>query len=329
MKVAFLSEMGFNGKILKDYPNMRTEFAWMCALNADHRNIYQFHSIEGYDHVFIVFPKGEVFLNAVGVKLMNKHNPISELLKNNIVAQLKTKNKRVHYVQEGPHWLWNDYEMLDQVNFYNLLMQCDSVFAHNEFDAKYYRGLLPSKRVEVIRTLMIETLLLDMQPKTEDKVVIGGNFARWYGGFESYIVAAQFELPIYAQTSHAKRDGEELMDGLTHLPRFYWKDWMNALKDFKYAVHLMPTVAAGTFSLNCAYFGIPCIGNEKVDTQKICHPELSVDVADVEKAIDLVVKLRSDEQFYKKCSESAKQNYKNNYSESIWKSKMELSLQNI
>ena len=35
-KVAFLTEMGFKGKILSDHPNMRTEFAWMYALNADH-----------------------------------------------------------------------------------------------------------------------------------------------------------------------------------------------------------------------------------------------------------------------------------------------------
>jgi len=44
----------------------------------------------------------------------------------------------------------------------------------------------------------------------------------------------------------------------------------------------MLTIAAGTFSLNCAYFGIPCIGNEKVDTQRLCFPELSVDVENIE-----------------------------------------------
>ena len=39
MKVAFFTEMGFNGKIDRKHPNMRTEFAWMCSLEADQYNI--------------------------------------------------------------------------------------------------------------------------------------------------------------------------------------------------------------------------------------------------------------------------------------------------
>ena len=34
MKSVFLSEMGFAGKIPRNHTNMRTEFAWMCALDA-------------------------------------------------------------------------------------------------------------------------------------------------------------------------------------------------------------------------------------------------------------------------------------------------------
>ena len=70
MKIAFLTEMGFTGKIPKEHPNMRTEFAWMHALDADHYNIHS--PIEGYDVVFVIFPKGMVFLNAVGGKLSNE-----------------------------------------------------------------------------------------------------------------------------------------------------------------------------------------------------------------------------------------------------------------
>ena len=45
MKIAFLSEMGFTGKIPKDHPNMRTEMAWMCALDATHYPIDSIHMI--------------------------------------------------------------------------------------------------------------------------------------------------------------------------------------------------------------------------------------------------------------------------------------------
>ena len=36
MDIAFFTEMGFTGKIPRTHENMRTEFAWMCALNATH-----------------------------------------------------------------------------------------------------------------------------------------------------------------------------------------------------------------------------------------------------------------------------------------------------
>jgi len=39
MNIAFFTEMNFTGKIPRDHPNMRTEFAWMCALEADHWNM--------------------------------------------------------------------------------------------------------------------------------------------------------------------------------------------------------------------------------------------------------------------------------------------------
>jgi len=322
MKIAFLTEMGFEGKIPSNHSNMRTEFCWMHTLDADHRHIRNYKEVMDYDHVFIIFPKGEVYLNAVGGKLIEKQNPVSDLLSINFVELLKSQNKKVHYVQEGPHWLWNDYEIFDQINFYNLLAQCDSIFAHNEHDVSYYKGLFPNKKVNVIPTLMIENSVSTMIPNKEDKVIIGGNFARWYGGFESYIVASRFELPIYAQTSHAKRIGEGLIENLTHLPRLMWDDWMAILKDFKYAVHLMPTVAAGTFSLNCAYFGIPCIGNIDVDTQFNCHPRLSVNCNNVEEAVNLAIELKNNSDFYDSCSKEAKENYRKYYDIENWKQKM-------
>jgi tripeptide aminopeptidase len=66
---------------------------------------------------------------------------------------------------------------------------------------------------------------------------------------------------------------------------------MKSLSSFKLGIHMMPTVAAGTFSLNCAYFGIPAIGNIKVDTQRICHPDLSVDVEDMESALKIAAEI--------------------------------------
>ena len=202
------------------------------------------------------------------------------------------------------------------------MVACDGIFAHNEYDTKYYKGMFPSVPVHVMPTLMIDSVVEGIQPIREEKVIIGGNFARWYGGMESFTVAQRIQVPIWGQTSHAMREGEDQL--VNHLPRVMWTDWMKQLSSFKYAVHLMPTIAAGTFSLNCAYFGIPCIGNEKVDTQRLCHPELSVDVEDLEKAAMLAERLRDDKEFYEECSKTAKENYKKYYSIDKWKSKINL-----
>ena len=113
-----------------------------------------------------------------------------------------------------------------------------------------------------------------------------------------------------------------MIEDLNHLPYMNWLQWMNLLSTFKYSIHLMPTVAAGTFSLNSAYFGIPCIGNENVDTQRICFPKTSVNVEDLNSARNIAKKLSNDEDFYNEVSIESQNNYKKYFSEKIFKEKV-------
>jgi len=69
VKSAFLTEMGFSGQIPSNHNNMRTEFAWMYALKADHFNIHNYSHVHDYDVVFIIFPKATVKLNTVGIEM--------------------------------------------------------------------------------------------------------------------------------------------------------------------------------------------------------------------------------------------------------------------
>jgi hypothetical protein len=115
---------------------------------------------------------------------------------------------------------------------------------------------------------------------------------------------------------------EHLISDLKHLPRMLWTEWMKALSTFKYGIHLMPTIAAGTFSLNCAYLGIPCIGNENVDTQRILFPKLSVNVENLAKARELAKRLNNDQSFYAECVEYAKEQYHKEYTREVWVDRM-------
>ena len=59
MKIAFFSEAGYEGEVSRDNPNMRTDVAWVCALDAVHHPISNIHSITDntYDVGVIIFPK--------------------------------------------------------------------------------------------------------------------------------------------------------------------------------------------------------------------------------------------------------------------------------
>ena len=65
---------------------------------------------------------------------------------------------------------------------------------------------------------MVETNIKDLEWKPEDKTIIGGNLAKWYGGFQSYMIAEEFQNQMYIPTMHNMRQYEEQIDNLNHLP---------------------------------------------------------------------------------------------------------------
>lgn len=288
MKIAFFTEMDFYGKVPRTHNNMRTEFAWMCALNADHYNIKSIPE-ESYD---------------LGIVIIPKKNP------NFNIESLKHSCKRVAVMQEGPNWYWQDYELPRQVWYYNTLVSADIIFTHNEVDRKYYQGLTNHPDVRVMSSLMIEDAINKeelIEPQHRSNVIIGGNFVSWYGGFDSYVVASKIAHNVFATSMGRKQVGEDQL--VIHLPYFDWRNWITQLSGFKYGVHLMRTHAAGTFALNCAYLGIPCIGYYGLDTQEVCHPNLTVELGDLPAAKELAKKLKEDESFYEEQSLIAKANY--------------------
>ena len=292
MKVAFFTEMGFNGKIPRTHNNMRVEFAWMCALNADHYNIKQV-PVDRYDLGIVIIPKKNPDFNIDNIKL---------------------SCDKVAVMQEGPNWYWQDYTLEQQIWYYNTLMASDIIFAHNEADRKYYSGLTGKTDVRVMPSLMIEDAIGRLDTVARDGVIIGGNFVSWYGGFDSYIIAHDLDNgKVHAPSMGRRQEHEEQM--LSHLPYLNWHDWIHALNKFKYGVHLMRTHAAGTFALNCAYLGIPCIGYEGLDTQQVLHPELTVSNGDLESARKIANRLRIDDDFYIYCAKECKERYNQYYSE--------------
>ena len=293
--IAFFSESNFDGKIPRNFDNMRTEYAWYVGLNAVHHPIVNIPNMKDtmYDLGIVIIPKTK----------------IDQLMQFPLIEQMRRVCKKIGFMQEGPYWYFQDYPMEQQIWFFNTLMEMDVIFGHNQADVDYFRGLTQNKHVYQNPSLMItDEIKPTHEPEDRSGVIIGGNMVRWYGGFDSYIIAQEFEENIYAPSMGRKIEREDEMD-IKHLPYMNWIEWMNNLSRFKYAVHLMPTYAAGTFALNCAYHGIPCIGYKGLDTQSKCHPQLTVNMNDLDGARRLANKLKNDNGFYETQSQTAKRNF--------------------
>jgi hypothetical protein len=297
-KIVWFTEGGWQGKVSLDNPNMRNDVSTKWLLGAEHYSIFHMPSV--LEHF------GEKHFDFGIVTLPKTH--VDKLMTFDMMGDLKKLCRKTISMQEGPHWYFQDYTMEEQIWWYNSLTEFDMLFAHNHKDVNYYRGIT-NKPVHKMPTLMLAERL-GIKPRSEwsDAVIIGGNMVRWYGGFDSYVVAQQFDMPIVAPSMGRKIDREDELD-IQYLPYMTWVEWINNLSQYHVGVHMMPTHAAGTFTLNCAFHGIPCIGYKGLDTQEELHPLLSVDDGDMDTAIKLAKKLK-DDKFYEECSLMCRENYK-------------------
>ena len=247
-QIAFISELPFTGKVARNHPHMRTEFAQFCALKADHYCFYDYDSKlnQNYDHIILLVSKTTKLRNYL---YDNKQN---------LVSELRNYGKKIWFMQEATAQVYQQMPLHHQIYHYNLLQEVDAILTENTTDFSYFKGLVGSeKQIDTIPTLIIEDNFKHLlnTPK-EEKAMIGGNCNAWYGGFDSYVTALQFNVPISVPKM---RDVENESQFIHLLPHVNFNEWLKILSSYKYAVHLMPNVTAGTFALNCAFLGIPCI----------------------------------------------------------------------
>lgn len=298
MKIAFFTEGNYISKIPRQHANMRTDQAWICALDATHYPVTQLPN-NHFD---------------IGVVIIPKEKNREHLASNNypLISNLKNICDKIFVMQEGTHWDWMEDSIPTMCWFYNQLLEADALLCHNEIDVKYYKGIT-NKPCYILSTLMLEDNINISNDKT-DKVFVAGNWHQTYRGFDAWVISREFDLPMVGFKSGKFRQGEEVT-GINYLPWIPWNQFMFELSKYKYGVQTYET-SAGQFPLNCSYLGIPCIGYNQVDTQRLLHPHLSVEVGDVYSARKLVNKLKSDKEFYNECSLITKKLYDELYTES-------------
>ena len=300
MKIGFFSEAGYEGKVPRNYDNMRTDVAWVCALDATHHPIPKLRSLPNnlYDVGVMILPKNR--------------KPLLNWFPNPVLEEYRRVCKKVTIMQESYYNYWQDSPIEEQIWYFNFITEMDLIFCHNDVDLLYYSGLT-GVRTELLPSVMITD---DVVRRSEwgDSVIIGGNWVWAYGGFDSYQVGLELTDDITAVTTGRMKPEEEQV--LKHLPWMMWSEWIKTLSQFNVGVQL-GTASAGTFNLNCSFHGIPCIGYSNVNTQKILHPLTTVEVGDIDNAKHIAKKLKNDN-FYKLCMDTTLKRYESHYTEKIF-----------
>jgi len=297
MKIGFFSEAGYEGKVPRNYDNMRTDVAWVCALDATHHPIPKLRSLPNnlYDVGVMILPKNR--------------KPLLNWFPNPVLEEYRRVCKKVTIMQESYYNYWQDSPIEEQIWYFNFITEMDLIFCHNDIDLLYYNGLT-NVRTELLPSVMITD---DIVRRNEwgDGVIIGGNWVWAYGGFDSYQVGLELTDDITAVTTGRMKPEEEQV--LKHLPWMMWSEWIKTLSQFNVGIQL-GTASAGTFNLNCSFHKIPCIGYSNVNTQNILHPLTTVEVGDIENAKHIAKKLKNDK-FYKLCMDTTLKRYEAYYSE--------------
>ena len=294
--VVFFSESQIRGKVDRTFPNARNDIAWSIMMDADWCP-YGVVPQKKYELGIVTIPKTKPNIN---------------------FEILKQYCDKIAVMQEGPHWYFQDYSVEQQFQFIENLRSADWVYCHNESDKPYYVGL-GCKDVRVMRTLMLPEGL-DSQRYSSDKegILLGGNFTSWYSGLDSYLIAHAVNQPITNVSMGRKQEQEDMIPDIKYLPYMTWREWIDECGKYKVGIHMMRTHAAGTFSLNLAYHGTPCLGYKGLDTQELLHPQTTVEVGDIFGAQKILKKLYEDKFFYHECSEQSIELYNKYFEEEQW-----------
>jgi len=309
MKIGFFSEAGYEGKVPRNYDNMRTDVAWVCALDATHHPIPKLRSLPNnlYDVGVMILPKNR--------------KPLLDWFPNSVLDNYRRVCKKVTIMQESYYNYWQDSPIEEQIWYFNFITEMDLIFCHNDIDLLYYNGLT-NVRTELLPSVMITDDVVrrgDGIWASGDDIIIGGNWVWAYGGFDSYQVALEISESdinddITTITTGRMKDGENHY--LKHLPWMMWREWIDELSKYKYGIQL-GTASAGTFNLNCSFHGIPCIGYSNVNTQRILHPLTTVEVGEIDKAKELARRLK-DDKFYELCVDTTLKRYESHYTEKVF-----------
>ncbi len=268
IKINIFSINSILGQVPDNFPNMRVEFCWAKAFNANMIPLSRMMEYEGDIAIFILPKKERIYDKQI------------------LEYKKRYPQCKVGTMQEGPIDYFYNFSVVERMDLFEILDSLDFNLVHNIAD-KWYLQNLVSTPLFVLPSIYDESKISILSHQINQQgIILSGSMCSWYGG--TYIVRVlqkhfpeqSITIPIAHPPGRITPDEKQFLieQGINIQQCLSWTNWITQLQQFKLGINLMPTRAAGTFSLNCAIVGIPCIGFEDLDTQKKYHsPILSID----------------------------------------------------
>lgn len=290
MRIAFVTEMPFFGKLPKEFKDFRTVESWIYgfgAVNVPFNKLDKVSSAD-FDLFIIIIPKGHAEVCSI------------------ILEKLPMKQTVV--LQEGPCYYFQDLPSEQVLVYEKLLRDCKMILCHNERDCSYFRQFNKT----CLRLPTCCDTQLSFKRDKRDKVALSfGSQCSWYNGQTSYRILKDSGFEIVCPRMGRFKKDEKLECDVKNIGVFDYMPWytfMSAIRNVGLACHMMPTMAASSYAIICAMLSIPCICGPSDIAKDLFPYTTTSDPYDYEMGSIMVKKLVGDKDFYDKVVDHAVRN---------------------
>ena len=291
MKIALISEMGYDGKIPESKNARRV---W--ELLSDGLPLYFFNYMK-----LLGMPRLTKSFDAI-IYIVPKSNPGMCQL----IQKTMRTNKDINHIilQEGPWWGFQEWSIKEQALYLKTVKMADAFFSMSDDAEKYYKNL--AKKVSrVVFPVDIERARKYNQPERQKMILIGGNSVPWYNGTTSILSSIGKGRTIMMPTMGRNKGVMESIDWeyeypenkFQQVPYLDHDNWLRVIGSVELVVHMFPQCAGERLPMEAAAVGTPCIGNIQNSIQMSIFPRLGAEVWDLTRSSEQVSLILSDKKY--------------------------------
>jgi len=304
MKILYLTDLNYFGTISSDYQmGLRPPMSWISALKPFHCP---------YSRI------DEIPYNDFDITILSCLHENVDVLNINL-EKIKNITKKILFQHDSDHRYFYKKNSLSRSYMLNyIISNVDAVLVHNDLDKQYYQSLF-QKPCFIHEQLIFDTYSYLDIPQQKSGVILGGIDDR-YGALDGLFLIYN----IINEKIYCFGDFEPIPEVIKIENTWDYIEYNKILSKFKIALNLTPMAIGGSFPLQCAMVGVPCVGWDNSHTLKKCFPDLVAPYGDFESLRIILNKLNTEDDFYNKVASQARHIFLKEYNIEEYKKNMNL-----